>query len=74
MLLDTLHTGGFISVSSERSSEVEEDLEAWYQEAQLERQELLINALRKAKAGTATEDDWSIICYECGIKKEFVWD
>lgn len=53
---------------------MEEDLEAWYEEAQLERQQLLIDALRKAKAGTATEDDWSIICYECGIKKEFVWD
>ena len=74
MLLDTLHTGDFVSVYSERNGEVEEDLEAVYQEAQLERQQLLIDALRKAKAGTATEDDWSIICYECGIKKEFVWD
>ncbi len=51
-----------------------EDMEELYHQSELERQEMLVDALRKARAGTATEDDWTIICYECGIKKEFVWD
>ncbi len=77
MLLDTLHTGGFVSVHSERHSEMEselEDVDEWFYQAQLERLERLTTALRNAKAGKATEDDWTVICYECGIKKELLWD
>ncbi len=50
------------------------DFEAEYEQAQLERLNQLVTALRNARAGTASEDDWTIICYECGVKKEFIWD
>ena len=51
-----------------------DDVEEWFHQAQLERLERLTTALRNAKAGKATEDDWTVICYECGIKKELLWD
>jgi NAD-specific glutamate dehydrogenase len=36
---------------------------------QLERMQMLEEALEKAKAGVATEDDWNIIRMECGLSK-----
>ena len=35
----------------------------------LERMQMLEEALEKAKAGVATEDDWNIIRSECGLFK-----
>jgi hypothetical protein len=35
----------------------------------LERMQMLEEALEKAKAGVATEDDWNIIRSECGLPK-----
>ena len=35
----------------------------------LERMQMLEEALEKAKAGVATEDDWNIIRMECGLSK-----
>ena len=77
MLLDTLYTGGFVSVYSERHSEMEnelEDVDEWFYQDQFERLERLTTALRNAKVGNAREDDLTVICYECGIKKELLWD
>lgn len=38
-----------------------------YHQMQLERQEQLEEALRRAINHSATEDDWAIIRYECGL-------
>ena len=35
----------------------------------LERQQMLEEALERAETGVATEDDWNIIRYECGMPK-----
>ena len=40
-----------------------------YAEACLERMQMLEDALDKAEAGVATEDDWGIIRFECGMPK-----
>jgi len=41
--------------------------EAEYNQMQLERQEMLEGALRRAINHSATEDDWAVIRYECGL-------
>lgn len=41
--------------------------EGEYHQMQLERQEMLEQALRRAINHSATEDDWAIIRYECGL-------
>jgi len=38
-----------------------------YNQMQLERQELLEEALRRAINHSATDDDWAVIRYECGL-------
>ena len=38
-----------------------------YHQMQLERQEQLEESLRRAINHSATEDDWAIIRYECGL-------
>jgi len=35
----------------------------------LERMQMLEEALQRAETGVATEDDWNIIRYECGMPK-----
>jgi len=35
----------------------------------LERHEMLAEAIERAEAGRATEDDWNIIRYECGVPR-----
>jgi hypothetical protein len=35
----------------------------------LERQQMLEEALERAETGVATQDDWNIIRYECGMPK-----
>ena len=37
------------------------------QQMMLERMQVLEEALRRGISGTATEDDWEIICAECGM-------
>lgn len=41
--------------------------EGEYHQMQLERQEMLEQALCRAINHSATEDDWAIIRYECGL-------
>ena len=43
--------------------------EAEMHQLQLERMQLLEEALERAETGRATEDDWNIIRYECGMPK-----
>ena len=40
-----------------------------FNQAMLERQQMLEDALIRAETGVATEADWSIIRYECGVPK-----
>ena len=35
----------------------------------LERQQMLAEALQRAEAGVAKQEDWDIIRYECGLPK-----
>jgi len=42
------------------------------QQALLERQQMLEEALQRAEAGVASEDDWKTIRYECGVPKREV--
>lgn len=39
----------------------------WHQQMQLERQQMLEQALLRAERKEANEDDWKIIYYECGL-------
>jgi len=36
----------------------------------LERQQMLEEALERAETGVATQEDWNIIRYECGMSKK----
>jgi hypothetical protein len=38
-----------------------------YQQLMLERQQMLEEAFSRAQTGIATDDDWAIIRYECGL-------
>jgi len=48
-------------------------------QAMLERMQMLEEALHRAETGVATEDDWSVIRFECGaprsqtLKPEIEW-
>lgn len=39
----------------------------------LERTQMLEDALRRAIAGVATQDDWEMICTECGVPKASIF-
>ena len=39
---------------------------------QLERMQMLEEALLRAEAGVASGDDWNIIRYECGLPKRLI--
>jgi hypothetical protein len=41
--------------------------EAEFHQLMLERMQMLEEALRRAVAGIATQDDWETICTECGM-------
>lgn len=43
--------------------------ESEYHQAMLEREQMLLEALTRAEAGQATEEDWKVIRYECGVGK-----
>jgi hypothetical protein len=44
--------------------------EADYNQAMLERQQMLEEALERAEAGVARWDDWDIIRFECGAPRK----
>ena len=44
--------------------------EADYNQAMLERQQMLEEALMRAEAGVAKWDDWDIIRFECGAPRK----
>lgn len=41
-------------------------------QAMLERMQMLEEALERAETGAATEDDWAVIRFECGMPKRHV--
>jgi hypothetical protein len=43
--------------------------EAWHHQLMLERLQQLEQALKRAEDHKATEEDWGIIYYECGIRR-----
>ena len=44
-------------------------MDSEYEQAMNERMQILEDALTRAETGVATEADWSIIRYECGVPK-----
>lgn len=42
-------------------------MDSEYQQAMLERMQMLEEALQRAEAGVATPDDWATIRMECGL-------
>jgi len=53
-----------------REREDEDDTEALFQEAMLERMQMLEEALERARAGVATAADWETIRMEAGAKSK----
>ena len=43
--------------------------EGEHNQAMLERMQMLEEALDRAETGVATEDDWSVIRFECGMPR-----
>ena len=43
--------------------------ESEYQQAMLERQLMLEDALHRAETGVASREDWDIIRFECGMPR-----
>jgi len=41
-----------------------------YEQAMLEKQQMLEDALVRAESGIATAEDWNIIRYECGVPSQ----
>ena len=41
-----------------------------FNQLMLERHERLVEAIEKAEAGRASEADWAIIRYECGVYRK----
>ena len=44
-----------------------------FHQLMLERMQMLEEALRRAIAGIATQDDWETICIECGVPKASIF-
>jgi hypothetical protein len=47
--------------------------ESEFHQLMLERMQMLEEALRRAIAGVATQDDWETICTECGVPKASIF-
>jgi len=45
-------------------------MEDWQELAMQQRMQELIEALQRAETGKASGDDWKIIYFECGIRRE----
>jgi hypothetical protein len=43
--------------------------EAEHNQAMLERAQMLMDALQRGIAGVATDDDWDVIHFECGVSR-----
>ena len=48
--------------------------QAEFHQLMLERMQMLEEALRRAIAGIATQDDWEMICTECGMPKASIFN
>jgi hypothetical protein len=48
--------------------------QAEFHQLMLERMQMLEEALRRAIAGVATQDDWEMICIECGLPKASIFN
>lgn len=48
---------------------MEDDSQQQMHQLMLERQQMLEEALERAEAGRATNEDWAIIRYECGMPR-----
>jgi hypothetical protein len=44
-------------------------MQEWYRQLELERELTLQEALIRAERKEATEDDWKVIYFECGMKR-----
>jgi len=44
------------------------DSQAMWHQAHLEREQMLLEALKKAEAGIVNPDDWNTIRFECGLQ------
>lgn len=42
----------------------------WYQQQMEEREQRLEDAYERARAGLADEEDWAVLRYELGLRKE----
>ena len=42
----------------------------WYQQQMEEREQRLEDAYKRARAGLADEEDWAVLRYELGLRKE----
>ena len=49
---------------------MEDDSQQQMHQLMLERQQMLEEALERAEAGGATNEDWAIIRYECGMPRK----
>jgi hypothetical protein len=47
--------------------------QAEFHQLMLERVQMLEETLRRAIAGVATQDDWEMICTECGVPKASIF-
>jgi len=47
--------------------------ESEFHQLMLERVQMLEEALRRAIAGVATQDDWMMICTECGMSNASIF-
>jgi hypothetical protein len=47
--------------------------ESEFHQLMLERMQMLEEALRRAIAGIATQDDWETICTECGVPRASIF-
>lgn len=44
-------------------------MQEWYYQLELEREQTLQEALQRAESNEATEQDWKVIYFECGMKR-----
>ena len=44
--------------------------EAWQHQLMLERLQVLEEALKRAEEHKATDDDWGVIYFECGLERK----
>jgi len=52
-----------------RPEEKEKTLQEWFHQQQLERQQMLEEALLRAERKEANEHDWKVIYFECGMTR-----